>query len=254
MGTIITFGSEKGGIGKSSLAFNISWYLSDKKKKILLIDLDAQRANLTRYCNVKDIEYTIVDCFKEGFDAHKAIRNIKKNLDIIPANNDLQGLSQSHKVSTMKKILSSVRDEYDLVYIDIPPSPSWVHVLALSVSDSILIPMLPDVASIDAVNGIKESIEEIQDTMNPSLKVLGIVFNRYTQRTNLSKDVKNFSTELAKGMNTVVFKHGVRDTVVFSETLAYHKGITETAPKSNGAADIVAVSEEFLKEVKKNAK
>lgn len=252
MGNVITFINEKGGIGKTSCCFNIAWEMSNTDK-ILLIDLDGQRANLSYFLGVKKENNmpTMFDVLQIGLNITDAIIKIKDNIDVIPATVNVANLTQTAKISRMKKAIEEVRDKYDYIFIDVSPKPDWSHVLALSCSDYIIIPMLPDITSLEANNGIKESVEEIQESTNPNLKVLGILFNKNDNRTNLSKSVSAVAEKMAALLNTKVLNTKIRNAVALGETVSSHIGVTEYDPKSKAAKDIIAVTKEIKQEVKK---
>lgn len=251
MAKVIAFINEKGGIGKTSTCFNAAWELS-KKKKVLMLDMDGQRANLTYFCGIKkpdDLE-TIADVLKKGKSPKDVIVKVKDNLDIIPATVDVADISQSVKVKRMKEAIKEASEGYDFVLIDVSPSPDWRHYLTLSVSDYALVIMLPDIASLESDNGVLESIEQVQDETNPNLKVLGIVFNRNEDRSNMSKQVKMFADQFAEKMNTKVFKSRIRQAVALGEVAYTHEGITDYDPKSAVAEDIRSLVKEIVKEAK----
>ena len=256
MAHIITFINEKGGIGKTSCCFNIAWELANKKKKILLVDMDGQRANLTYFCGVKksDDMVTIYDLRMKGISASEATKSIKDNLDIIPANVAVSGLNQSAKTKRMKEVLAQVQDQYDYIFIDVSPSPNWGQYLSLVASNYAVIVMLPDMTSLEADNGIIESIEEVQENANPNLSVLGLLFNRNEYRSNMSKQVKQVSEKVAKRLNTKVFSSSIRSSVLMGEVAYAHEGITDYDKKSLVAEDVREIAKELEKEVKKHGK
>lgn len=248
----ITFINEKGGIGKTSICFNVAWELS-KTNKVLMVDMDGQRANLTYFCGVKkpDDLITIADVLKKGKPVTESIKNVKENLDIVPAAVDVSDISQSVKLKRMREALEEVAAEYDYIFIDVSPSPDWRQYLSLSVSDYALLIMLPDMASIESDNGILESIEEVKETSNSNLKILGIVFNRNEERSNMGKEVKKISREFAAKLDTKVFDSKVRNAVALGEVAYAHIGITEYDPKSQVAGDVIALTKEIKEEVEK---
>ncbi|MCR5747847.1 MAG: ParA family protein [Lachnospiraceae bacterium] len=256
MANRITFINEKGGVGKTSLAFNTAWELALKKRKVLLIDLDGQRANLTFFTGIERTENmkTMFDVLVQNFPIKEAVKQVRENfpLYIIPANEVLTNLGSNTKVSKLRKSLDEINDDYDYIFFDVNPSPDWRQVLAMSVSKYLVIPMLPDITSLEADVGITESIREIQETTNPNLKVLGIVFNRNTNRTNLSKEVKEIAEKTAKGLGSKVFKTKIRGLVALSENVHSHVGITEYDPSSTAAKDYKDFVKELEKEVKSN--
>lgn len=251
MSRITTFINEKGGIGKTSSCFNVAWELS-KKNRVLMIDLDGQRANLTWFCGIEktDDMVTMFNVLQAGESIQKAIVNVKENLDLVPATVIVSNLTQTAKIIRMKKALEEVKDLYDYVFIDVNPTPNWSHVLALSTSDYIIIPMLPDPASLEGNIGIKESVEEVLETTNPNLKVLGILFNKNTNRTNLSKQVAAVAEKMAAQLNTKVFETKIRNAVVLSENAHVHQGITDYDPASNAAEDVRNLVKEIERMVK----
>lgn len=251
----ITFINEKGGIGKTSICFNVAWQLS-KTRKVLMVDMDGQRANLTYFCGIKkpDDLITTADVLKKGKPVKEAIKNVKENLDIVPAAVDVSDISQSVKVKRMREALEEVSSDYDYIFIDVSPSPDWRHYLSLSVSNYALLIMLPDMTSLESDNGILESIEEVKDTSNSNLEVLGIVFNRNEERSNMGKQVKKISQQFAEKLNTKVFESKVRNAVALGEVAYAHVGITDYDPKSPVAADITSLTEEIKREVEKNGK
>lgn len=253
MGSIITFINEKGGIGKTSCCFNTAWELA-KSKKVLMIDLDGQRANLTYFTGIQksDDMVTMYNILQTGSDIRESIITVNDGLFLIPATVNVANLNQNAKITRMKKSLAEIKSEYDYIFIDVNPTPNWSHVLALSSSDYIIIPMLPDIASLEANNGISESIEEVQETTNPNLKVLGILFNKNNSRTNLSKQVNSIAEKMAIQLESKVFKTKIRNTVALSENVYLHQGVTDYSPKSTAADDIRNLVIEIEKEILNN--
>ena len=251
MGKIIVFMNEKGGLGKTSLVFNACHVLSGnkKKKRVLAIDMDAQMANLTYFTGTEKREDlpTMYNVLLQGGDIHDAIVTVKERFDLIPATVNVANISSFAKVSRMRKVMDSIRDGYDYIIIDVSPSPNHCHTLALAVSDYILIPVNPDVTSLKANEGMMETIEEVRDSSNPRLKVLGILFNKNENRTNLGSKVRALTERFAENLDTIVFDTKIRQNVALSECVAAHMGITEYSPRSNGAKDICAFVDEFVR-------
>ena len=253
MAKVLTFINEKGGIGKTRCCFNIAWELS-KKKKILMIDMDGQRANLTYFCGIEkqDDTLTMYDVLKKGKSAEEAVINVRGKLDLIPATVDVSDISQTAKVKRMKEVIGSVRDSYDYIFIDVSPSPDWRQYISLAASDYALIIMMPDMASIEAVNGIMESIDQVNEVSNPALRVLGIVFNKNENRSNMSKEVKKITEQFVLKIDTKVFKNSIRNAVSMGEVAYLHKGITDYDNKSAAAEDVRLLAKEIEREVRKN--
>lgn len=249
MTKIVTFIAEKGGTSRSSVVFSSSWLLAAKGKKVLIIDMDGQAANVSYYAGVNKTPdmHTLVDLFK-GVDIKDTIVNIKENLDIIPANAELTNLGQTAKLSVLKKAVRSI-PEYDYVFIDVNPTPGWTHFLSLSVSNSAIIVSLPDVACLKANEGILESIDEIQNSSNPNLELLGILFGKNENRTSMAQQVHEFAESMAQRAGTTVFNASIRNSVVMGELVAAHKGISDYAPKSPVAGDFDEFVHELLAKI-----
>ena len=248
---IIAFINEKGGIGKTSCCFNVGWEMAKRGLRVLMIDMDGQRANLTFFCGVEKQEDTLTmfNVLLGGKDMNDAIVNVRDNLDIVPATSVTASLSQEAKIGRMKRALNAQRENYDFIFIDVNPTPNWSHVLALSSADYCMIPMLPDITSLEANRGIAESIDEVRETTNENLKVLGLVFNKNNNNTNLSKGVAKSADAMAMALDTKVFNTRVRNAVVLSENVVIHAGITDYSPDSNAAKDIISLTDEILSEV-----
>ena len=254
MGKVLTFINEKGGVGKTSACFNLAWAFSDIGKKVLMIDLDGQRANLTYFCGIEKREDlpTIYDILLGGREVKDTIVKVRDKVDIIPATVNVANLSQSAKISRMKQVVQEVQDKYDYIFIDVNPTPNWSHVLALSSTEYAVIVMLPDITSLEGNMGIIESVEEVQGTTNPNLKVLGLLFNKNENRTNLSKAVKERAEIMANSLNTKVFNSMIRNSVVLGENVITHKGITEYKKTSPAALDIYALADEIVEKLRKD--
>lgn len=246
MAKVITFINEKGGVGKSQITFSIAWELANQGSKVLMIDLDGQRANLSFMCGIKkhDDMFTMYDVLQRNKSPEKAIISIKDNLDIIGANNDVSEISQKSTPDRARAVIKELSEAYDYIFIDVSPSPDIRQFLALIMSDYALVIMLPDIMSIEANNGIIESLEQVQE-YNKKLAVIGILFNKHESRTNMSKQVQELTTRYAKAMNTTVFNTTVRNAVSMAESVNYHIGVTDYDNKSAVAEDVRSLVEEL---------
>lgn len=256
MGKVIAFINEKGGVGKSSICFNVGWHFAEKGKKVLMIDLDGQRANLTFIAGIEKSEEvaTLYDVLVEGVDIKKTVLVVEDNLHIVPATNNVVSLYHDNcSLGDMQQAVNELKLYYDYIFIDVGPTPNHGHALALAASDGIIIPMLPDVTSLEANMGIVESVRAIQLIANPDLRVLGIVFNKFTLRTLLSSRVAATAEKMAQAFNSRVFRTKLRQTVTMSEHVGQHVGITAYAPKSKCASDIKQLCEE-IEEVLNNGR
>lgn len=245
---IISWINEKGGVGKSSLCFNSGYYLASLGYKVLLIDMDSQRANLSFFCGIKDEqkEFTMADVLIDGYEIKKTIQEINENLHIVPASADLIMIDKSIRQESMDKAIQEVVNDYDFIFVDVNPTPSRIHALVMGITDYMCIPMLGDITSLEANKGVVETYSLIKEKVNPKLKVLGLVFNKFNGRANLSQQVSNAANEMAAQLKSRVFNTKIRNNIALSENVGSHVGITEYAPSSNGAEDIIDFTNEML--------
>ena len=207
MAKSICFINEKGGIGKTTSCFNMAWEMS-KEDRIILIDLDGQGSNLTYFCGIDNEANipTICDILVRDTAPKDVILNVKENLDIIPATNEVTGIDQRMKVSKFRALLNRLKESYDYIFIDVCPSAVYSQYLALTSVDSVVIPIMPATTSMKAMRGVTDSIEEVKDTVNPGLAVLGLLFVRFNKNTIVSR-------------KTVEVSEGIKDS--FSSDFDY---------------------------------
>lgn len=247
MAQIIAYINEKGGVGKSSVCYNVGWALAEQGRKVLMVDLDAQRANLTFIAGIDKPAglATLYDVLEHGLDVKKAVLVVEDRLHIIPATADVAGLYQNSSLEAMQKSMDQLRPYYDYIFIDVSPTPNRGHALALAAADGVIIPMLPDVTSLEANMGVVESVSLAREKVNPHLKVLGVVLNKYTWRPLLSSQVTATANKMAGALGSRVFQTKIRQGVALAENVGQHLGVTAYAPKSKGAEDILKLCKEI---------
>ena len=257
MGKVIALMNEKGGVGKSALTFSCAWNMVEKGKRVLVVDMDGQKANITYLAGVKtDVgTKTIEDVLLRDVPIQDCIQSVPCGqqdctLDIVPATVQMAALPTTAKMSKMKKVMREIKQQYDMVFLDVNPSPDWRHALTLSVLDGVGVVMLPDVLSLEANRGVFDSIEEITEGANANLKVLGIILNQFDIRTRLAKAVIDKAGEMAQFYGALLFATKVRKAVALSESAAAHIGVTAYAPASAVANDIRALTDELLEMMK----
>ena len=168
------------------------------------------------------------------------IYDFKDNAQIISVPNrgyDLAPFLQAVKTVNL--------DDYDYIMIDVNPSPGWSHYLSLSVADYAVVVMLPDIASLEGNDGVFDSIDEIRETTNDKLKVLGILFNKCSSRTVLARQVIEVARAMAENADSSLFDSKIRNAIVLSENISQNVGITDYAPKSDAAGDIRNFADEI---------
>ncbi len=250
VGKIIAITNQKGGVGKTTTSVNVSACLANMGKKVLLVDLDSQgNASSGIGVNKDELEYCIYNVLIETYDIEKIIQHtMLERLDIAPATIQLAGAEVDmvpivSRETILKQSLQSIRDTYDFIIIDCPPSLGLLTLNALTAADSVLIPIQCEFYALEGVSQLIKTIQIVQQTSNPSLEIEGVLLTMFDGRTNLSiqvaEEVKRF------------FKHHVYTTIIprnvrLSEAPSYGEPIIIYDPKSKGAEVYMNLAEEVL--------
>ncbi|MBR0139587.1 MAG: ParA family protein [Firmicutes bacterium] len=251
MGKSIAIFNQKGGVGKTTTNINLAACLAMKNKKILVLDIDPQ-GNTTSGLGVqkKNLKLTSYDLLiEEGLDPDNVIiSTATKNLDLIPASVDLAGaeielVQLEGREKRLKKALDKVRDRYDYMFIDCPPSLGLLTINALTAVDSVLIPIQCEFYALEGVSQLISTVDLVKRRFNPALRIQGVILSMFDGRTNLSiqvvEEVKRFFGD--KLYNTVIPRN-----VRLAEAPSYGLPITSYDPRSKGAKAYKAFAEEFL--------
>jgi chromosome partitioning protein len=243
--------NQKGGSGKTTTTVNLAASLAEKKRKILLIDLDSQAAT-TKWYGIGKNTKGIYSIFTEGCSlADIILPTSVKKVDIIAASSWLVGLdkrlSQEVGAETILKhqLETLVVAAYDYILIDCPPTLGILTVNALCAVDEVIVPVEARFMALNGVVQLLETIEVIKQRLNPTLKISGIVPCRVDGRTKHSKEVV---TELNNNFQGMVFKTAIRENVRLSEAPSFGKSILEYDKLSNGAFDYRALAKEVIKQ------
>ena len=251
MGKVIAVTIQKGGVGKSTTTHEIGANLADMGYKVLLADLDPQQ-NLSRMAGADFEAVSVYDVLTGDVAAQDAIQSVS-GLDIIIADKQLKradrDFSGEDDIYRLAAALLSVKDRYDFIVIDTPPSLGILPSMALCAADFCLIPCEATSNGIQGLGQLAENIQEIREQHNPDLKTLGIVLTQYTWRTIFNRVMKDQMQELAAGMETKVLEASIRSAVVVQEAQGFGQSLVEYAPKSKPAQDYRALTEEILKEM-----
>ena len=250
MAKVVSFSNQKGGVGKTTSCVNISAQIANKGKKVLMIDMDPQ-GNATSGLGLQKskIKKTIYDVIIGKCDIKDAIIKTRfKNLSVVPASIDLAGAELelyelSDETNFSKLALDSVKDEYDYIFIDCPPSLGMLTVNALSISDGIVIPMQCEFYSLEGMSQLFNTVKKIRELYNPTLRIVGILLTMYNGRLTLTSQVV---AELKKYYQDLLFKVPISRTVRLSEAPGYGEPICYHDPYGKGALEYAAVSKELM--------
>lgn len=246
MAKVISISNHKGGVGKTTSTINIGFALNKKKKKVLLIDLDPQ-ANLSQSLNIIDSQYNIYGSLKGEYKLTPV--NIIKDVDIIPSILDLSGAeiemsSEAGREYILKELIDEIKDKYDYIIIDSPPSLGLLTINAFTASDIILIPLQAHFLALQGLTKLFEVVDKIKKRLNKDLKIGGVFITQYDNRKVLNRDV--FST-IKNHLDKDVFDTKIRENIALAEAPAQGLDIFRYNPESNGAIDYLNLSLEILK-------
>lgn len=242
---IIAFANHKGGVGKTTTTASVGSILASKGFKVLLIDLDAQ-ANLTYSMkHLPDVYQSIYNILvlNESPEPY----NVSKNLDLIPSSQelamvDIQLSSVIARERVLSRALSPIKENYDFILMDCPPSLGVLTLNACTFATDIIIPLIAEVLPFKGLAMINEFISNVRDCLNPEAHVSGVLITRW-EKTKLTSGIEQ---ELRSSWGDLIFKTKIRKNVTIAEAPLESSNIIEYAPKSNGAADYLSFTEELL--------
>ena len=251
MGKIISVANQKGGVGKTTTTVNLSTILAKKGKKVLLIDTDPQ-GNATSGLGVsKDVELSVYDILIGDTEFDETLQETAiKNLKVCPSNISLAGaevqlVSMMSREQRLKTKLDKIKDQYDYILIDCPPSLGLVTLNAFTASDSVLIPVQSEYFALEGLGQLLNTVNLVKKHLNKNLEIEGALLTMYDARTNLSNQVVK---EVKKYFEDKVYKTVIPRNVRLSEAPSYGMPITVYDPRSKGAK----AYEKFAKELLKN--
>ena len=240
---------QKGGTGKTATAQALASTLGFKHKKVLLIDLDSQ-CDVTYFSGIDTPQYTIYDVLGDGCRPDEALIHCKY-YDLLPATPDLTKVEMSEEIepTLLKDSIKGLKNNYDFVFLDTPPQLGNLSFNALVASDYVVIPSEPRPAALRGIQRLNNTIIAIQNRLNPSLKVIGILLIKYSNRTVLNRDLKAMIEDYAKQMNTTVFTTTIREGVAVAEAQTVRKPLIDYAKSSKPNIDYKGFTSELLQKI-----
>ena len=250
---IITLANQKGGVAKTTTASALACGLNNKKYRVLAVDLDPQ-GNFSLSCGVDVISLskTIYDVFKGEADTEEAIVKTPLGFDLLPGGLNLAGADmefvQLGREKHLVKALSGVKEKYDFIIIDTPPTLGILTANALIASDFVVVPMAADVYSLQGLSQLSGFIENVHENGNPHLKIAGLLITKFNNRQNLTKILLEEIEAVADQISTKIFKTRIRESVAIREVALLQNDIFKEAPKSNATMDYANFLEELMEE------
>ena len=251
MGRVIAVANQKGGVGKSTTAINLSACLAEKGKKVLAIDIDPQ-GNTTSGLGVdkNNVENTLYELLLGEAEAKDTIvKDVVENVDLIPSNVNLSGaeielIGVDEKEYIMKKIIDKVRRKYDYIIMDCPPSLNMLTINALTAANSVLVPIQCEYYALEGLSQLIHTIELVKERLNKKLVMEGVVFTMYDARTNLSLQVvENVKDNLQQNIYKTIIPRNVR----LAEAPSYGLPIHMYDAKSAGSVAYMNLAKEVIK-------
>lgn len=251
MGKAIAIFNQKGGVGKTTTNVNLSAALAKNKKKVLVIDNDPQ-GNSTSGLGIdkSTIEFSIYDALIGAVDARKCIiPTPHKNLDIIPSDVQLAGaevemIELDAREVRLKRIIDQLRDQYDYIIVDCPPSLGLLTINSLVAVDSVIIPIQCEYYALEGVSQLVNTYHLIKKSLNSRLEIEGVLLTMYDSRTNLSNLVVE---EVKKHFKDKVYKSMIPKNVRVAEAPSYGMPVIEYDPHSKGAIAYLKLAKEVMK-------
>ena len=250
MGRIIAIANQKGGVGKTTTAINLSASLAAKKKKVLVIDTDPQ-GNTTSGFNIdkNNLDNTIYELILGECSIQDClIRDITPNITVLPSNVNLAAaeielIGVEKKEYILKNEVDWIRDQYDFIIIDCPPSLNMLTVNAMTTADTVLVPIQCEYYALEGLSQLIHTVNLVRERLNPNLQIEGILFTMYDARTNLSMQVVE---NVKNNLNLKIFKTVIPRNIRLAEAPSYGLPINLYDPKSTGAESYMALAKEVI--------
>ena len=248
---VVALANQKGGVGKSTTAINLAASLAFRDQRVLLIDLDPQ-GNASSGLGIErgGIEVSVYDVLLKESNLEDAIEPTSvRNLFVVPANIDLAGaeielVSMFSRETRLRSAIEAREQDFDIIFIDCPPSLGLLTVNALAAADEVMIPIQCEYYALEGLSQLIRNVELVTSSLNPELKIGGVVLTMFDGRTNLSRDVAD---QVREFFGDVAYRTVVPRSVRLSEVPSYGEPIEAIDPMSRGAIAYRHLGKEFLK-------
>ena len=250
MGRIIAIANQKGGVGKTTTAINLSACLAEKGKKVLAVDMDPQ-GNMTSGLGVDkdEIDQTVYELIIGEVAIEDVIyKEARENLDVLPTSIDLSAaeielIGVDNKEFIIREHIQKVKENYDYIIIDCPPSLNTLTINAMTTADSVLVPIQCEYYALEGLSQLMHTIDLVRERLNPNLVMEGVVFTMYDARTNLSLQVVE---NVKDNLNQNIYKTIIPRNIRLAEAPSYGMPINEYDSKSKGAESYRLLADEVI--------
>lgn len=250
MGRIIAIANQKGGVGKTTTAINLSASLAEAGQKVLIVDFDPQ-GNATSGFGIEkhDIEKTVYELLVGECEIEEClIKNIQDNLDLLPSDVDLAGaeielLEIDNKESLLKTCMDAVKEQYDFIVIDCPPSLNLLTINALTAANTVIVPIQCEYYALEGLSQVLKTVSLVRKKLNPNLELEGVVFTMYDARTNLSLEVVE---NVKENLNQNIYKTIIPRNVRLAEAPSHGLPINVYDSRSTGAESYRLLAAEVI--------
>ncbi|MBQ9989414.1 MAG: ParA family protein [Lachnospiraceae bacterium] len=251
MGRVIAIANQKGGVGKTTTSINLTAALAEKNKKVLVIDIDPQGNTTSGFgIDKNDLDNTIYELILGECSINDCIiKDVMPNISVLPSNVNLAAaeielIGVEKKEYILKNEVDWIKDQYDYILIDCPPSLSMLTVNAMTTAGSVLVPIQCEYYALEGLSQLIHTVNLVKERLNPELEMEGVVFTMYDARTNLSMQVvENVKGHLEQNIYNTLIPRNIR----LAEAPSYGMPITKYDPKSAGAEAYRQLADEVIK-------